>query len=64
MIERSRPGRVASIILDAIHDNVATKADILESQLNSQSQKNSGWVGATMAMGPINGGSPASLVLT
>jgi hypothetical protein len=31
-IERSKAERVASVIFDAIHDNVATKADILASE--------------------------------
>ena len=37
-IERSKAERVASVIFDAIHDNVATKADVQASEASIRSQ--------------------------
>jgi hypothetical protein len=38
-IERSKAQRVASVIFDAIHDNVATKADVQVSEAAVRSQQ-------------------------
>jgi hypothetical protein len=37
-IERSKAERVASVIFDAIHDNVATKADVQASEAATRSE--------------------------
>lgn len=49
-IERSKASRIASVIFDAIHQNVATKADVQASEASLRSEMHSGFARLDVAL--------------